>query len=690
MIISGIIGDMDQRQWAEVVLADILPDPIVVLDQKRKICFANKAAAVMAGYESVEKILDTPYINIINQGRVLDQDGFPMPLESYPSNQAFTEGKETKDEIIQWINKEKEHYWFSISSFPFFVENNQERRVEYVAVIFKDISDSKLHDDRLKFLIDSSKVLSIDADLDARLREKARLLVPRLADWCTINVINDEGILTRVAIEHRNPAKCDDLAKLASLAAENPNVSKGIKKVIEAQVSEFYPTILPDRIAPGAYSDEYIALEKKLTPCSAMIIPIIAGKRTLGVLSLAYSSSESGRSYTKDDLEFMENFGYHLAAIIENARLYGEITKRDRNRDIFLATLSHELRNPLGPIKNSLELLKIKNKDSDLQEEIEIIEHQFDHIAKLLGDLMAVNRITHGKFELDKRPVELSSIITTACKTTRPMAIKKNVEISLALPSHQMWILADSYRIEQIMTNLLHNAEKFTDEGGHITVNVRQEGNEAVVEVHDDGIGIEKKDLKKIFDLYFQGSRRTRSYSSGLGMGLLLVQEIVRLHGGSVEAKSDGPGLGSTFIVRLPLANYVEPIRETSEKPAANVPYYKKILIVDDNRAVADSLAKLLKMAGYELEISYSARESFSVLKRFNPDLAIIDIGMPDIDGYGLARMLRDDHITIPLIAFSGYGTEKDKKLALEAGFNHHLTKPVGLGELKEVFKLYL
>lgn len=683
------MSHMDQHQWAEEIVMNIVPDPIVVLDRERRIRFANNAAAMMAGYETVEKLLGVSYGSIVDLGRVLDENGFPMPLEAFPSNQAFAEGKETKDEIIQWIDKKDQHHWFSISSFPFFGKNKK-KQVEYVAVIFKEISVEKLHDDRLKFLIDSSKVLSITEDLDTRLKEKAKLLVPGLADWCTINIVNDEGVLTRVAIEHRDPSKDDALERLATLAAESNNMSEGIKKVVVSQRSELYPTISPERIAPGTYPDEYIALEKILTPCSAMIVPIIAGKKTLGVLSLAYSSSESSRSYTQDDLEFMEHFGYHLAAIIENAHLYDEITKRDKNRNIFLATLSHELRNPLGPIKNSLELLKIKNKDNGLKEEIEIIEHQFDHIAKLLGDLMAVNRITHGKFELDRRPVELSSIITTACKTTQPMALKKNVQISCTLPDQKIWILADPYRIEQIMTNLLHNAEKFTSEGGHIAVSLKQEEHEAVIEVRDDGIGIEKKDLTKIFDLYFQGSRTTRSYSSGLGMGLLLVQEIVRLHGGSVEAESDGPGFGSTFIVRLPVAAPVESIGEKTEELVSDKPHHKKILVIDDNSAVADSLAKLLKVIGYETEVSYSARESLKVIKRYDPDLAIIDIGMPDIDGYALAKMFRDDHVTIPLIALSGYGLEEDKKRAIDAGFNHHLTKPVGLTELREVFKSYL
>ncbi len=555
----------------------------------------------------------------------------------------------------------------------------------------KGLTARKLYEHQLRLLTACPKLPSITTDPYACVKEKVRLLIPHFADWCTISVIDEGGYLSCIAAEHRDPSKNPTVRQLALLAAGSPKVASDIYQILQARTTEFYPTLPSDKRSIDRYPAEYIALEKALDSCSIMSIPIKSREEVSGVFTLAYTTSGGNRKYTKDDLEFMECFGQHLALIIENGRLHKEIAERNKNKEIFLATLSHELRNPLGPIKNSLELLKLSNANAKFLEEVQLIEHQFDHITKLLEDLMDINRLIHGKFNINKQPMELSSVITFAVKTTQPMAQKKNIKITTHVPPSPVWVLADAVRIEQALTNLLHNAEKFTDVGGRVDVTLKQGDEMAFIAVSDNGIGIAKEDINKIFELYFQGVKREEAQNDGLGMGLLLVQEVINLHGGTVRAESEGLGHGSTFTVRLPISRHLESIREAPQDPATEQPYYRKILIVDDNPPLADSLSKLLKLIGYETEVSYSANDSISVFERFQPDLALIDLGMPGLDGYALAGILRNDYqVKIPLIALSGYGMEEDKKKAIEAGFNQHLTKPVGLRELKEVFRSYL
>ena len=663
-------------------IAERLPDAILVIDRSRHVVFANLAAARMFGMHEAQNMIGMHYDDVLKDNRIYTEDGAPADPEQFASSIAFRERREVHNRMYSHINQHGVHQWLSVTSFVLLQEAE---KVEFVAILFRNISRRKMREDKLRFLIESSKILSITTDLPTRIKQKTRLLVPSLADWATINLVNDDGTLTRMSTEHRVREKAPLVERLATLAAEDKDAA--IYRVIRTGTPELYTSLSRDDIQIPMESDENQRLLHELRPCSAMIVPIQSTTSVVGVLSLCYTA-ESGRTYTKEDVEFMEEYGHHLSVTIENARLYEEIAKRDAAKDTFLATLSHELRNPLAPIKSSLELIKLKNTDDSLLKDISLIEHQFDHMEKLLRDLLDVTRFTLGKVPLSHQPLDLAQLAQMVTATHRPAIIQKDIALSVHVPDSPVMVSGDSVRLEQVFTNLLNNAEKFTLPGGSITVTIKEVGNNAILCVSDTGVGISASEIDKVFDKYFQGGGRMPHQGTGLGMGLVLVREIVRLHGGSVFVESPGEGHGSTFTITLPLQRTFAPNRDSKPSTTTETKQHDKVLVIDDNKEAADSLVKLLSAVGYEASAAYSGTEGIGSFEVVIPDHVIIDIGMPDIDGYQVAKELRDRHgKEAHLIALSGYGMDEDKRRAYEAGFNQHLTKPVGLADLRTVLE---
>jgi CheY-like chemotaxis protein len=402
-------------------------------------------------------------------------------------------------------------------------------------------------------------------------------------------------------------------------------------------------------------------------------------------MTLAYA--QSGRTFDKTDFEFFQEFCYHIAVVFDNARLFDEIASRDKSKDIFLAALSHELRNPLAPIKSTLELLKMKHVPTDIAEEIGIIEHQFDHMSHLLNDLLDVTRFTQDRISLSARPVDLRRLIERALRATDGVMRESDITLHFAYPSGSISVIADETRLEQAVSNLLSNAVKFTQAGGSIWVDLELQGDEAIIRVRDNGAGIAPEDLPRIFDMYYQGRHKTFT-NSGLGIGLLLVQRIVTLHQGSVEAKSEGLGMGSEFIVHLPIAQVS--ILEKETFSTRSLAHSLRILVVDDNAPAADSLVRLLNKLGANAYAAYSGHEALGSEQLHMVDLFLLDLGMPQMDGYELVTALRKRGISAPIVALTGYGLVDDKQRAMKAGFSSHLTKPVGLSELNSLFERVL
>jgi PAS domain S-box-containing protein len=355
----------------------------------------------------------------------------------------------------------------------------------------------------------------------------------------------------------------------------------------------------------------------------------------------------------------------------------------DRRKDEFLATLAHELRNPLAPIHNAVQVLLMKGPpDPDLKWGREVIDRQVRHMARLLDDLLDVSRISHDKLELRKERIELSAVIQMAVETSRPLIDSGGLDLTAALPVEPVVLDADPVRLAQVFSNLLNNAAKFTETGGHILLTGVREGSDVVVSVKDDGMGIAGEMLPRVFDVFSQANRVSKRSQGGLGVGLSLVRGLVELHGGSIVARSDGPGKGSEFVVRLPVVAHaflqVAPPRDEKSQPV-NVAK-RRLLIVDDVKDGADALAMLLRMMGHDVHTAYDGEEAITAAAKFRPDVVLLDIGMPKLNGYDACHYIRQQPWgkEMFLIALSGWSQEADRRRAKDAGFNHHMVKPVG------------
>lgn len=375
----------------------------------------------------------------------------------------------------------------------------------------------------------------------------------------------------------------------------------------------------------------------------------------------------------------------------ELERRISELAEADRQKHEFLAMLSHELRNPLAPIQNTLVILRTRlGQDPSLQHSLDVMHRQVQNLTRLVDDLLDVSRITRGLIDLRLETMDLRSTVEFAVQTSRPALDAREHELSLSLPSYPLLLQGDPTRLEQVITNLLTNAAKYTDAGGSIRVAAGIEEEMAVIRVRDSGRGIPKEMLPRIFDLFTQVDPTLDRTQGGLGLGLTLVRRLAEMHGGTVSVASDGPGHGSEFTVRLPLlrteASGADPSVASAALSRTTAKQTLRVLIVDDNQDAAETLAELLQMWGHQVHLAHEGRSAIDAALTFEPDLVLLDIGLPVMDGYEVARRLRN-HAgdRLRLVAVTGYGQETDRRRAQAAGFQHHLVKPVDLEELRSL-----
>ena len=360
----------------------------------------------------------------------------------------------------------------------------------------------------------------------------------------------------------------------------------------------------------------------------------------------------------------------------------------DRQKNEFLATLAHELRNPLAPIRNSLNILRLTNAESPAAQRVqEMMERQVNHMVRLVDDLLEIARITTGKIELRLEPVEIASVVHTAVDTSRPLIDAGRHHLITKLPPEPLTVEADPMRLSQVISNLLNNAAKYTQPGGQIWLTVSRDAGQAVISVRDTGIGISAELLPHVLEMFTQAERTKRHSQDGLGIGLALVKRLIEMHGGKVEAKSEGEGRGSEFILRLPLAKSQMPSAadDANSNRVAKAKSGHRILVVDDNQDSAVTLAMLLKVLGNEVETALDGQSALQAFETLRPSVVLLDLGLPDMSGYEVARRLRElphfEHVT--LVALTGWGQEEDRRQTQEAGFDQHLVKPVDLDTLQ-------
>ncbi len=367
----------------------------------------------------------------------------------------------------------------------------------------------------------------------------------------------------------------------------------------------------------------------------------------------------------------------------ERARAEHALRLADQRKDEFLATLGHELRNPLAPLLTGLELLKAsKIEDPRVKQTATIMERQIHHLIRLVDDLLEVSRITRGLIDLQREPLDLNAILQSVVDTTRPFVESSQHALTIDLPSVPVAVTGDAVRLTQVFSNLLTNAAKYTNPGGRIAVVLERAGDRARVVVRDNGIGIAPAQLTTIFDIFTQVDRSNRRAQGGLGIGLTKVRSLIDLHGGAVEARSAGPGAGSEFIVTLPL-RATQPARPSAPEQMAAIPS-RRVLVVDDNLDAAATLGEWLSTLGADVRVANSGAGALDAVQSFTPDAVLLDIGMPDMDGYEVARRMRamPALASTMLIALTGWGQDQDRRHSRAAGFDHHIVKPPDLQRL--------
>ncbi len=642
---------------------------------------------------------------------------------------------------------------------------------------------------RLLFLGQASAILASSLDYATTLARVAELAVPYLADFCIVDLVTPEGEIRRATSTHADPRKNALLNRLQEEYIPLLDSPQPAARVLRTGRSELVERVDETWLRNAALDEAHLEIMRDLGPHSYLVVPLEARGHKLGVITLG--TCDAGHTYTQEDLGLAEDLARRAAAAIDNARLFHEVEEAGRRKDEFLAMLAHELRNPLAAISSAAYSLEQggaadPHRSSRLQS---IISRQTHHLSRLVDDLLDVSRITQGRVDLRMGRVNLAQAIAGAVETTRPLIESRQQVLSLELPEGEIPLRADPTRLEQVLSNLLNNAAKYTDPGGRIWLDatvtdeaptppvepqptteagmpVRSTPRRGVaIRVRDTGVGIPTELQARIFDLFTQSSRSLDRAQGGLGIGLSLVKALVEKHGGTISVSSEGHGAGSEFTVHLPLDDAAEPFeeslgtsagerpgreppRETHPERRTAAPGKRRVLVVDDNVDAAQTLAELLELWGHEVHVALDGPDALEAARDYRPDVVLLDIGLPTLDGYQVARRLRagaangaggehpsaevadpcvsnagnprqgaktgrapsgaataaprrapstPGHKPAPetqknpdvplLVALSGYGQPEDRRRSLEAGFHHHLTKPVDPNHLKQLLE---
>ena len=517
---------------------------------------------------------------------------------------------------------------------------------------------------RLRVLVEAGGVLTRSLDGSGFELELLRLFVPLLADQAGI-AFPENG-------PHRGPPTWIHAPNNGS---EPLAASRAIPHELVAPVESVLTTGVAQTI-PGSNGGG----------SAGIVMPLGVHGQLYGALAVARLGS--GQPYSKEDVELLELIAGRTAVALENRRLYRELQERDRRKDEFLATLSHELRNPLGAITTAAQVLQMTViSDGPATHASQVIARQSLHLARIVDDLLEVSRVTAGRIRLSLQPLDLKDVVKRAVDAMR--ASGRLDPYQVVVTGESVMVEADLARVEQVITNLLVNAVKYTDPGGRIAVQIAAEDDRAVVRVSDTGIGISPELLPNLFEVFVQGRQALDRADGGLGIGLALVRKLIELQGGTVEALSPGAGQGSTFVVRLPrLRNTSERLmkEDANRKPGSAL----TVLVVDDNADVRDMLRTLLELGGHKIHEAANGPQAVQKAMDIDPHIALVDLGLPGFDGFEVARRLRKDPRTrgMLLVAVTGYGMADDQRKSSEAGFDAHVVKPVTPERLDEILAL--
>ncbi|MFN3648120.1 MAG: PAS domain S-box protein [Armatimonadota bacterium] len=566
-------------------------------------------------------------------------------------------------------------------------------RPEYYIAVIQDISARRRGEEelqataarldrannRLRVLNEASRAFAeLSSDYPRLLRTVVQRTAELIGDTCVLRLVSEDGQRLDSFGVYSTVPDAERLIRMLD-AAHPQRVDEGYGGQV-LRTGE--PLLIPEIAAEDAtrqMKPEYRPLRDAVGLTSMLAVPLRGRRRLLGVLMLA-RHNPPGRSYSEEDLGLLQELGDRAALAIEKARLYHVLETQGRRKDEFLAMLAHELRNPLAPIVTSSEILRLRSDgDPVVRKQREIIERNARHLSRLVDDLLEVSRINEGKISLRTERVDLSQVVEQAVTSTRAAIEERGHHLNVSVPLPPVFLQADPTRLVQVLVNLLNNAAKYTDDGGEISLVAQREQGEAVLRVRDNGRGMDPELQARVFDLFVQGERTLARAEGGLGVGLTLAKRLVEMHHGTIQVHSDGPGLGTEFTVRLPAEPEREPAAAAVPSASAAADGNGRVLLVEDNADAAETLTDLLHLWGYEVRSVRDGRAALSAVPEYEPRIILLDIGLPGMDGYEVARELRKNgsFAGAGLIALTGYGDPEHRQAAEAAGFDHHLIKPV-------------
>ncbi|MDQ3297721.1 MAG: ATP-binding protein, partial [Myxococcota bacterium] len=496
------------------------------------------------------------------------------------------------------------------------------------------------------------------------------------------------------AAAHASPERQAILDELRRQFPAHPGSPQPAARVIASGQPELLPEVDARVLLEHTQNEEHRQLMQRLDVRSHLAVPLQLGDRTLGAISLGFVGT---RRYSLADVALVEALASRAAVAIDNAHLYraAEAARADAEaaslaKDEFLAMLGHELRNPLAPMVTALELTRARDGAS---RERTIIERQVDHLRRLVDDLLDVARITRGALELDRRALDLIEAVTDGVELARPIVDQRRHRLVVAVPPGLI-VFGDRVRLAQVVANLVTNAARYSESGGDIWISATRVDREISLRVRDTGAGISAELLPRVFETFTRGSRAIDRAAGGLGIGLAIVKSLTTLHGGRAIARSEGQGQGSELEIVLPALDVSAPARQarTAAEPISAAPRLGLVLIVDDNVDAAELLGDVLAVHGFEVVTTYDPYEALALAKARRPSIALVDLGLPGMDGYALAAELRAEPTLadLVLVAVTGYGQRSDRERTTAAGFREHLVKPIKIDQLLPVLETLL
>lgn len=667
---------------------------ITMQDGRGELVYANDAAARLGGLRDSASALARPVAAIWESYDLLRADGSVLTIAELPGRRVLAgEVADAEAEVCFRRRSDGARTWTRVRATAVRLPGGE---VPYAVNVIEDLSEARQREEALRvenrqraFLSDATRELNSSLDYRQTLSAVARLAVPTIADWCVVDLWED-GRVARLAAEHMDPAKRALLWEMDRRFPLDLEAQGGRALALRGDAPVVVPVVHDDELDGYAQNAEHAAMLRALQMRGFVVVPLRVQGKTLGVISLVMA--ESGRIYGQHDLRLAVELAERAGLAVAHARSYAaeqqarqEAEQANRTKDEFLAMLGHELRNPLAPIVTAVHLMKMRRADL-FERERTIIERQVRHLVTLVDDLLDVSRITRGKVELSQEPVDLNDTVTRALELASPLIEQRKHSVELVMEP-LLRVDGDPVRLSQVVANLLTNAAKYTPPGGHIRVHGAQEGDQVVLRVRDDGVGLEPALLPRVFDLFVQGRQSLDRAAGGLGLGLAIVKSVVELHGGSVSVASEGAGCGSEFTIRL--ARGVLSKRGSIPSPAHDAPLASRarVMVVDDNTDAAATLGEALRVHGHEVQTAEDAAAALTLAERMQPEIAVLDIGLPGVDGYELARRLRQlpGSVNLKLVAVTGYGQASDKERARAAGFDDHLVKPVTVQALRAV-----